>query len=79
LSPAQQDKFSNFSGVRLARSKMSKPASAGISIRNYPHRIEMPFTPAAHGGVLKRHNKRKFNAKHAVNDNKAPQRKGSQY
>jgi hypothetical protein len=56
LSPAQQDEFSNFSGVSLARSKMGKPASAGISNRNFPHKIEMPFTPTQADGVLKRHN-----------------------
>jgi hypothetical protein len=57
LSTAQQDEFSNFSGVSLARSKMGKPASAGISNRNYPHRIEMPVTPHQADGVLKKHNK----------------------
>ncbi len=57
LSPAQQDEFSNFSGGSLARSKMGKPASAGISNRKYPHRIEMPVTPPQADGVLKRHNK----------------------
>jgi hypothetical protein len=45
LSPAQP------------RSKMGKPASAGISNRNYPNRIEMPFTPPQADGVLKRHSK----------------------
>jgi hypothetical protein len=57
LSPAQQDEFSNFSGVSSARSKMGKPASAGISNRKYPHRIEMPFTPPQAERGLKRHNK----------------------
>jgi hypothetical protein len=54
LSPVQQDEFSNFSCVSLARFKMGKPASAGISNRNYPNRIEMPFTPAAHGWGIKK-------------------------
>jgi hypothetical protein len=54
LSPAQQDEFYNFSDGSLARSKMDKPASAGIPIRNHLHRIEMPFTPAAHGRDIKK-------------------------
>jgi hypothetical protein len=54
LSPAQQDEFSNFSGVSLARFKMGKPASAGNSNRKYLHRIEMPFIPAAHGRDIKK-------------------------
>jgi hypothetical protein len=45
LSPAQQDEFSNLSGVSLARSNVSKPASAGFKNRKYPHRIATPFTP----------------------------------
>jgi hypothetical protein len=36
---------------------MGKPASAGISNRNFPHRIEMPFNPPQADGVLKRLNK----------------------
>jgi hypothetical protein len=54
LSPAQQEEFSNFSGVSLARSKMGKQASAGISNRNFPHRIEIPLIPAAHGRGIKK-------------------------
>ncbi len=53
LSPAQQGEFSNFSGVSLARSKMGKSASAGISNRNYPHRIERLDTSPQADGVLK--------------------------
>jgi hypothetical protein len=65
LSPAQQDGFSNFSGVSLARSKMGKPASAGITNRKYQHRIATPATPPQADGASIRHNK-KFPENHLV-------------
>jgi hypothetical protein len=57
LSPARQNEFFNFSGVSLARSKMGKSASAGISNRKHRHRIATPLTPPQADGALKWHNK----------------------